>query len=207
MSQVLDRVRGHLRSHFAAVPGAGGADIGEPAGASVTFLGLEPIEILRFGPDADGLQTYVSLGCSRYPMADPSAVVADPQRGPRAEVVVRLRAGTPSKGLARAVALVAATPAVEGVVLTDDALIDLGAQLWEPSPGTGVFSAFLLGRSEIPDLELDPPADPVVFFSAVPITATEAAWVRLKGAEAMRQAWAQDSVDVTDPQRRAAEPR
>jgi hypothetical protein len=42
--------------------------------------------------------------------------------------------------------------------------------------------------------------------SAVPITATEAAWVRLKGAEAMRQAWVQDGVDPTDPRRRAANP-
>ncbi len=35
--------------------------------------------------------------------------------------------------------------------------------------------------------------------SATPITATEAAWVRLKGAEAMREAWQQDGVDVLDP--------
>jgi hypothetical protein len=44
----------------------------------------------------------------------------------------------------------------------------------------------------------------VQFFSAIPITQTEGAWVRLKGAEAMRQAWADDGVDVLDPLRRAA---
>jgi hypothetical protein len=48
--------------------------------------------------------------------------------------------------------------------------------------------------------------DPVVFLSAVPITATEAAWVRLKGAQAMRQAWLDDGVDVLDPRRRASAP-
>jgi hypothetical protein len=55
-------------------------------------------------------------------------------------------------------------------------------------------------------LPLEPPRDPVTFLSATPITATEAAWVRLKGAEAMRQAWQSDGVDVLDPNRRAAQP-
>jgi hypothetical protein len=48
-----------------------------------------------------------------------------------------------------------------------------------------------------------------VFLSATPITATEAAWVRLKGAlgaQAMRQAWQNDGVDVLDPNRPAAQP-
>jgi hypothetical protein len=68
------------------------------------------------------------------------------------------------------------------------------------------FTAVLLGRSDIPDLPLEPPCDPVRFLSAIPITATEAAWVRLKGAEAMRQAWQHDGVDVLDPNRPAAQP-
>ena len=46
----------------------------------------------------------------------------------------------------------------------------------------------------------------MVFLSAVPITATEVAWVRLKGGAAMRQAWSDDGVDVTDPRRRASSP-
>ena len=61
----------------------------------------------------------------------------------------------------------------------------------------------LLGASEedctgITDLPLAPPCDPVQFIAAVPVTRTEAAWVRLKGAEAMRQAWRDDGVDVLD---------
>ena len=63
-----------------------------------------------------------------------------------------------------------------------------------------------MGDSSIGAVELDPPAEPVVFLSAVPITATEAAWVRLKGAPALREAWEQDGVDVTDPARRAWSP-
>lgn len=194
----LTEVRRHLSAHF---------DEAEPDVASVTFLGTEPIDVLRFPAGADGVVHYVSLGCSRYPMVDPTAVVADPHRGPRAEVVLRLRDPGPASGLARSLAVVAATPAVEGVVLVPDALIDLGAPLWTRPSGRAPFTAVLLGRSVIAELPLEPPRDPVQFLSATPITATEAAWVRLKGAEAMRNAWQSDGVDVLDPDRRAAQPR
>jgi hypothetical protein len=201
VTQILARVRAHLRAHFSEA-----GLRAEPDVASVTFLGAEPIEVLRFLPGADGVVHYVSLGCSRHPMADPAAIVADPQRGPRAEVVLRLRNPGPISGLAHSLAIVAATPAVDGVVLTEDALIDLGSPLWEKLSRPAPFTAILLGRSDIPDLPLDPPRDPVRFLSATPITATEAAWVRLRGAEAMREAWRSDGVDVLDPNRPAAQP-
>jgi suppressor of fused protein SUFU len=196
VTQTLDLVRAHLRGHF-------GGD--EPDSASVTFLGTEPIEVLRFR--GGGLVHYVSLGCSRHPMTDPTEVVADPLRGPRAEIVLRLRDPGPATGIVRSLAVLAATPAVDGVVLVPDALIDLGSPLWAWPTGRVPFTAVLLGDSDIPDLPLDPPRDPVKFLSATPTTATEAAWVRLKGAEAMRQAWINDGVDVLDPKRPAAQPR
>jgi hypothetical protein len=167
----------------------------------VTFLGTEPIDVLRFGPDGDGVVFHVSLGCSRHPMTDPADIAADPVRGPRAEVTVALR-GTSPAGLARSVAVLAAAPAVEGLVLAPDALVDLGSPLWVGAP----FTAFLLGRSEISDVALPGPYDSVAVLSAIPITATEAAWVRLKGAEAMWDAWQTDGVDVSDPTRKASAP-
>lgn len=191
MTDPLAVARAHLRTHFAD---------SEPDVASVTFLGVERMDVLRF-LDESGY-SYVSLGCSRHPMTEASAAVIDPVRGPRAEVVMRLRAGVPTPSLARSLAVIAATPAVDGVVLTEDLLVDLSTPLWEGAP----FTAVLLGPSGIPDLALDPPRDPVRFLSAVPITQTEAAWVRLKGADAMRQAWADDGVDVSDPQRPASSP-
>ncbi|WNG86233.1 suppressor of fused domain protein [Mycobacterium sp. ITM-2016-00317] len=196
MSEVLDLVRARLREHFART-----GVTAEPHVASVTFLGTERIDVLRFAGPGDGAAHYVSLGCSRYPMVDPTEMVADPVQGPRAEVMVALRGPAPA-GLSRSVAIVAAAPAVEGLVLAPDALIDLETPLWEGAP----FTAFLLGRSDIEDVVLPEPLAPVAVLSAVPITATEAAWVRLKGADAMRQAWAQDGVDPTDPRRRAANP-
>jgi Suppressor of fused protein (SUFU) len=197
----LDHVRAHLRGYF--------ADAGiesEPDSASVTFLGAETIEVLRFRSGAGGLVHYVSLGCSRLPMGDPAENLVDQLRGPRAEVVLRLRDPRAITGIARSLAVLAATPAVDGVVLAVDALIDLGSPLWARPSGRVPFTAVLLGRSDIPDLQLEPPRDAVNFLLATPITATEAAWVRLKGAEAMRQAWQNDGVDVLDPNRRAVQP-
>lgn len=195
MSEVTAAVRDHLTETF-ALRGI----ISEPVSASVTFLGAEAIEVLRFGPDADEVYHYASVGCSRRPMVDPMAMVADADNGPRAEVMVSLRGPTPT-GMARSIAILASAPLVEGLVLEPDALIDLQAPLWNAA----VFNAFLLGTGDIGDVAL-PAHEPVRILSATPITATEAAWVRLKGAAAMREAWQQDGVDVLDQRRRAAEP-
>ncbi len=196
MIDVPAAVRAHVREHFVRT-----GITAEPVEASVTFLGTERIDVLRFGPDSAGVSHYVSVGCSRHPMFDPTEMVTDALHGPRAEAVVALSGPTP-KGLARSLAILAASPAVEGLILEPDALIDLETPLWEGAS----FSAFLLGRSDIDDVALTDPLPPVTLLSATPITATEAAWVRLKGAEAMREAWTQDGVDVLNPARRAAQP-
>lgn len=196
MTDVLAAVRAQVGEHFRRA-----GVTAEPVSASVTFLGTERIEVLRFGADPQGVNHYVSLGCSRHPMFDPTEMVTDAIHGPRAEVVVALRGSTP-KGLARSVAVLAAAPAVEGLVLDADALIDLETPLWEGAP----FTAFLLGESDLDDVELPGPLPAVTVYAATPITPTEAAWVRLKGAEAMREAWVTDGVDVLDPGRRAASP-
>jgi hypothetical protein len=147
-------------------------------------------------------------------MFDPTEMVTDALHGPRAEVVVALRGPSPP-GLARSLAIVAAAPAVEGLILEPDALIDLESPLWDlpsppgrsaPAPRGAPFTAFLLGRSDIDDVPLTAPLPGVTVLSATPITATEAAWVRLKGADAMRDAWQQDGVDVFDQSRPAARP-
>jgi hypothetical protein len=198
VTDVLAEVRARLRERFDRTSAAPA----EPSVASVTFLGAESIEVLRFGPDADDVYHHVSLGCSRHPMVDPMSMVVDPASGPRAEIVVSLRGPSPS-GLARSIAIVAATPAVEGLILVADALVDLETPLWQGAP----FTAVLLGPSDIDDVALPAPSDPVTLLSATPITPTEAAWVRLKGAGAMREAWLTDGVDVRDPRRPAAQPR
>ena len=202
MSDDLDRVRAHLTGHFTAA-----GIVTEPDVARITFIGAEPIDVLRYGPGPDRMVHYATVGCSRQPMGDPGEVLADPVHGPRGEVVLHLRVPGADTGLARSLAMLAAAPMVEGVILTADALLDLGAPLWTRQSGPVPFTAVLLGDSDIADLPLEPPREPVHFFSATPITATEAAWVRLKGADAMRDAWRADGVDVLDADRRASEPR
>lgn len=196
MVDVPSEVRNRLQAHFTAA-----GVLGDPAEANVTFLGAERISVLRYGPDAGGVNHFVSVGCSRYPMVDPTDFVTDTQHGPRAEVVVSLRPPSPA-GLARSMAVLAAAPSVEGLVLEPDALIDLSGPLFENAP----FTAFLLGPSDIEDVALPDPLSDVTILQATPITPTEAAWVRLKGAEAMREAWRSDGVDVLDANRRASEP-
>lgn len=189
---VVSAVRAHLDRHI------GGP---APSAASVTFLGVEPVDVLRYPGERDSLVRYATLGCSRHPMGDPSDMIADPTRGPRAELVLTLAGGTGvASGVHRTLAVLAAAPSVEGVVLRPDGLIDLGEPLWKGVP----FTAVLLGESDIPDLELPEPLDPVRFLEVAPLTGTEAAWVRLRGAAALREAWAEAGIDVRDPGRAAA---
>ncbi|GAB3133300.1 suppressor of fused domain protein [Tsukamurella serpentis] len=196
---VVQAVQAHLAEHYA------GRGFAPPVSASVTFLGLEPMTVQRWVTDE--LVVFASLGCSRHPMTDPNALVTVDD-GPRAEVLMELRhgAGGPGgalDGVHRSLAILAATPAVEGLVLAPDALVDLGAPLWTGAP----FSAVLLGASTVPDLARGAdggPSEPVRFLRADPITANEAAWVRLKGAAALRDAWSEAGIDPADPARPAA---
>ncbi|WP_084512701.1 suppressor of fused domain protein [Nocardia mikamii] len=195
----LDQVRSAVLTHF-GIPRTGpGFDDTRFDSASVTFLGLEPIDILRI-PDGEFVH-YVTLGGSRHPMTDSAAALADPVRGPRAELVLTLRGGAGAQaGLPRGLGVLIAAPSVEGVVLQPDALLDLGEPLWHNAP----FTAVLLGEADIAEVPLPEPADPVRFLSVAPITATEAAWVRVRGAAALRDAWSEAGIDIRDPHRAAA---
>jgi hypothetical protein len=196
MSATADTVAAHLTAHLT------GLGYGAPSAASVTFLGLEPMRVLRFARE-DGRQVLASVGCSRHPMTDPNALVQT-EDGPRAEVLIRVRPSAPVElaGVHRTVA-----------VLTADALVDLGQPLWEGAPFTAVLLADSVPNSAEGDTAEGVPdcaivgSSPVRFLEAVPITANEAAWVRLKGADALRAAWAEAGIDPANPARPAAQPR
>ncbi|MFC6013935.1 suppressor of fused domain protein [Nocardia lasii] len=188
---VLDTVRTAVLDHF-------DVERAQVDSASLTFLGLEPVEILRI--PGDGAVHYATLGGSRHPMGDPSDLLADPVRGPRAELVLTLLMGAEAQvGVAKSLGVLVASPSVEGVVLQPDALLDLGEPLWR----NAMFTAVLLGESEIAPVPLPDPAEPVRYLSVTPVTATEAAWVRVRGAQALRDAWSEAGIDVRDPARGA----
>jgi hypothetical protein len=163
--------------------------------AGVSFLGTERIDVLRFGPDPDGLVRYVTLGMSRAPMGDPGDLVVLPD-GPRAELL--LSVGGLHDTVLRRLAVLAASPAVEGVVIAPGAGLDLGEPLWDGSR----FTAVLVGEpgGVVPDLALDD-LEPVRFLPLLPMTPNEAAWKRVHGAPALEQRWLESGTDLRDPDR------
>ncbi|MDQ1026307.1 hypothetical protein QF035_003889 [Streptomyces umbrinus] len=180
--------------------------LGEPdARAAVTFLGTDRIEVLRFtdgtgGGTDTGIVRYATLGMSAQPMADPTAVVADPVAGPRAELVLSVRAGAADTDkVLRPLAVLAASPQVEGLVVAPGASLDVGEPLWPGAPFTSVLVAEAGGLIE--DLELDAPLDPVRFLPLLPMTPNEAAWKRVHGAGALQERWLTSGTDLRDPSR------
>ncbi|MGW1625367.1 suppressor of fused domain protein [Streptomyces sp. NPDC002172] len=179
--------------------------LGEPdARAAVTFLGTDRIEVLRFHEDLQGenVVRYATLGMSAHPMADPTAMVADPVKGPRAELVLSVRAGlAETDKVLRALAVLAASPQVEGLVVTPGASLDVGDPLWPGAPFTSVLVGEPGGLVE--DLELDEPLDPVRFLPLLPMTPNEAAWKRVHGAGALQERWLANGADLRDPHRKS----
>jgi hypothetical protein len=189
-----DRLLGEVEKHLVT---ALGPDSGR---ATVSFLGADPVEVLRFGPDAAGLVRYATLGMSRTPMADPAAdvVAAD---GPRAELVLSVHGGQDSA--LRRLAVLASTPVMEGVVVSPGAGLDLGEPLWEG----GRFTAVLVGESGglVPDLPVGDDREPVRFLPLLPMTPNEAAWKRVHGAAALEERWLAQQLDLRDPARPEAD--
>ncbi|MEV6808816.1 suppressor of fused domain protein [Streptomyces sp. NPDC051132] len=173
--------------------------LGEPdARAAVTFLGTDRIEVLRF-QEGDVVR-YATLGMSGQPMTDPTATLADPVKGPRAELLLSVRAGrADTDKLLRPLAVLAASPQVEGLVVTPGASLDVGGPLWPGAP----FTAVLVGEPGglVEDLELDDPMDPVRFLPLLPMTPNEAAWKRVHGAQALQERWLAHGTDLRDPVR------
>ena len=183
--QVLSLVEAHLMSAL-------GQDSGR---AGVSFLGSERVDVLRFGPDAQGLVRYVTVGMSRAPMADPGADLVA-RHGPRAELVLSVRGLRDS--VLRRLAALAASPAVEGVVVAPGAGLDLAEPLWDG----GRCTAVLVGEPGglVADLGLDG-EEPVRFLPLLAMTPNEAAWKRVHGGAALEARWLAQGTDLRDPDR------
>jgi len=184
---VLPAIEAALVDHFGS----------SPSRASVSFVGVDPIEVLRFEP-VPGERAFVSLGLARHPMTRADAPVQSVD-GPRAELMLHLRDAVDEfADVWRRLAVLAAAPAVEGVVYSPGMSVDLGEPLVAGSACTGV----VLTESPLGDIPT--PAGPVTVLQAWPATSTELAWCRVRGAAALRERWAEQDVDGLDLQRRAA---
>ncbi|MFF2521653.1 suppressor of fused domain protein [Streptomyces liangshanensis] len=204
MGEILARVEAHLRTA-----------LGEPdARAAVTFVGTDRFEVLRFhgsagdgdspggGRDEDAVVRYATLGMSAQPMGDPAQMLADPVKGPRAELVLSVRAGLAATDqVLRPLAVLAASPQVEGVIVAPGASLDLGGPLWPGAP----FHSVLVGEPGglVADLELAGPMEPVRFLPLLPMTVNEAAWKRVRGARELQERWLSRRTDLRDPLRRS----
>lgn len=172
--------------------------LGGPSGrAEVSFLGTDRVEVLRF--EHGGLTQYVTLGMSRAPMADPGADLVA-QHGPRAELLLTLRSRQDS--VLRRLAVLGASPAVEGVVIAPGAGLDVGEPLWDGAR----FTAVLVGEAGalLPDLALEA-EEPVRFLPVFPTTPNEAAWKRIHGGSALEERWLIQGLDPRDPKRSEAD--
>ena len=183
---VLTEVERALKDHF-----------GQRAPrASISFLGVEPIEVLRFEP-VPGERAYLTLGMSRRPMTPPAEFVVS-ETGPRAELMLHLRDPNDDFGdVWRQLALLAASPAVEGVVFTPGMSIDLGQPLAEGSRCTGGIV------TDSPITPIETAVGGVEILQIVPATSTELAWSRVHGTPQLQQQWADRHVDLLDLGRRA----
>ncbi|MGW5732387.1 MULTISPECIES: suppressor of fused domain protein [Streptomyces] len=190
MADVLALVEARLRT-----------GLGEPdARAAVTFLGTDRVEVLRF-TDGDVVR-YATLGMSAQPMADPTAALADPVKGPRAELLLSVRGGeADTDKVLRPLAVLAASPQVEGLIVAPGASLDVGEPLWPGAQFTSVLVAEPGGLVE--DLELDEPMEPVRFLPLLPMTPNEGAWKRVHGAQALQERWLNSGTDLRDPLRKS----
>lgn len=167
-----------------------------PQRASVSFVGVDPIEILRFEP-IPGERAYLSLGMSRHPMTAAAETVQSSD-GPRAELMLHLNDPTDAYAeVWRRLAVLAASPAVEGVVYTDGMTVEVGEVL---APGSVCVGVVVID-SPVEPVPVGPGAA-VQILQAVPATSTELAWARVRGSAALRERWAEHDVDLLDLARR-----
>jgi hypothetical protein len=184
-TSVLTAVEAALVEHFGH----------RPQRASVSFVGVDPIDVLRFEP-IPGERAYLTLGMSRHPMTGAAESVRSAE-GPRAELMLHLRDPVDEFGeVWRRLALLAAAPAVEGLVYLAGMSVDVGEPLVSGSVCTGV----IVVESPVPTVATE--AGPVDVLQVLPATQSELGWCRVRGSAELRTRWSDHSVDTLDLTRR-----
>lgn len=180
-SPALTVVDAALRRHFGQAP----------ARASVSFVGVDPIEVLRFEPIPDE-RAYLTLGMARHPMTPASSTFTE-AHGPLAELMLHVRDATDAHtDVWRRLAVLAAAPSVEGVVYAPGMTVELAQPLVPVSRCTAV----LVTDGPIGPVETE--QGEVAILQVIPVTATELAWCRVRGAAALRALWIEHGTDLLD---------
>ena len=114
--------------------------------------------------------------------------------GPRAELMLHLRdPGDEHADVWRRLAVLAAAPAVEGVVYSPGMSVDLGEPL---VARIGLHRRGASTPRRVGDLATDD--GPVTVLQALPATSNELAWCRVRGSEALRERWRDAGTDLAD---------
>jgi hypothetical protein len=184
---LLDVVEAAYHRHFGLTP----------ARASVSFVGVQPIAVLRFGepePQAgepEVLTHYLSLGMCCYPMVAPSQMLTDDPSSPRAELLVSVSGRADE--LWRRLAVLAAAPGVEGAVYEPGGRLQLGEPMIDGSRCVGG----VLVAGPLPPIAYSGVAD-VQILRVLPATSTELAWARVHGSAALIQRWTDHGTRLHD---------
>jgi hypothetical protein len=162
-----------------------------PIRASVTFVGVDPVEVLRFEP-VPGEFMYATLGMSRTPMGSVDVAPGGPA-GPRAELLLHVRAQQRAlAGVWRSLAVLAAAPDVDGVVYAPGGTVDLQQPLAVGSRCVGA----VVAASPLADVAT--PHGTVAMLQLHPATAAELAWARVHDSAALVERWRAAAVDLLD---------
>jgi len=180
-SDLLQRVEAAFAEHFGH----------RPARASISFLGVESIDVLRFEP-VPGERAYLTSGMSRHPMTGAGELVVA-NDGPRAELMLHLvDPGDRFAEVWRRLALLGAAPSVEGVVYVPGMSVDLGEPLLPGTLCTGV----LVVNSPLTPVHVEDTTVDVL--QVLPATSSELAWCRVHGADLLRSRWSVTGTDLRD---------
>lgn len=188
MDHPLADVEAALVDHFGS----------QPVRASVSFVGVDPIQILRFEP-IPGDRAYASLGMARHPMTGAGETTRT-GHGLRAELLLHVHDPTDAYAdVWRSLAVLAAAPAVESVVYVPGMTVDLGSPVAPGSRCSGIATT----QSSVPVVPFE--LGDVQFLRVIPATAQEIAWSRVHGVAALLQRWQDRNVDLYDLTRRGVE--
>lgn len=185
-SAITAAIEQRLREHFEVAPQR----------ASVSFVGVPQIEVLRYL--AEDAVHYVSLGMSAFPLVDPTESVIDPASAPRAELMLTTRDAP--EAIWKSLAVLAAAPAVEGAVYRSGGRVDLV----EPLVAGSLCTGGVLAESQLEPIPVRGFAD-VEILRLLPATATELAWARVHGTTALRERWSEAGTPLTDLARTAVD--
>ena len=162
-----------------------------PARASVTFVGVDPIEVLRWSGRGAGPRrstVMVTLGMAGAPMG---------ASGRRAELLVEVYGE--GDQLWRQLAVLAAAPVVEAVVYSPGMTVELGG----PIDASSLCVGGLIVASDVGAVATA--AGEVTIFRVIPATANELAYSRLRGSTALQELWCRAETDLFDLGRSSVE--